>query len=290
MTRWAILCNQSAGSYNPRRLEEIRQALRAGNVDSRVIPTAYRGHATDLCRAISDVDTVAVYGGDGTLNEAANGLLGRGIPLAFLPGGTANVMAYELGLPQDPVRAARLLTRGESRTVYPGIIDGRAFLLMAGIGFDGMAVHKVSPRIKSNVGKLAYVYAGLQAFVSPQAPLQVTNGAAMVPGGHWVVASRARYYGGPYVIDREAGLSQPDLSLAVVPQRGLLPFLVGTLGLGVRRPWGGAVVQHGRSFRIRAESPVFVQLDGEAFSSGQDFSIGISPQPLLLRYPSPAKP
>jgi diacylglycerol kinase family enzyme len=289
MTRWAILCNQSAGSYNPRRLEQVQQALRANRVESRVIPTAYRGHATDLCRAISDVDTVAVYGGDGTLNEAANGLLGRGIALAFLPGGTANVMAYELGLPQDPVRAARLLTKGDSRIVYPGIIDGRVFLLMAGIGFDGMAVHKVSPRIKSNVGKLAYVYAGLQAFVNPQPALQVINGSIPVPGGHWVVVSRARYYGGPYVIDRDGGLAKPELSLIVVPQRGLLPFLVGTLGLRLRKPRGGAMVQHGREFRIHAESPVFVQLDGEAFSSGQDFAVGISAQPLLMRYPARVK-
>jgi YegS/Rv2252/BmrU family lipid kinase len=289
MTRWAILCNQTSGSYDPHRLDLIQRALREHGVESRVVPTAYQGHATDLCRALEGVDGVAVYGGDGTLNEAANGLLGRDLPLAFLPGGTANVMAHELGLPQDPVRAAHLLAAGETRTVYPGTIGERAFLLMAGFGFDGMAVHWVSPRIKRKVGKLAYVYAGLQAFIASQPALQVTNGGHLVPSGHWAVVSRAKYYGGPYVIDPDGGLGRSDLTLIVVSRLAILPFLVGTLGLRMR-PRAGATLQRGDTFRVQAQAPIYVQVDGEAFATGRDFSVGISAQPLHLRYPAGARP
>jgi diacylglycerol kinase family enzyme len=286
MERWAILCNQTSGGYDARRLEEIRRVLREGGVETRVVPTAYRGHATDLCRAMSGVDCVAVYGGDGTLNEAANGLLGRDLPLAFLPGGTANVMAHELGLPQNPVRAARLLLKGSARAIYPGMIGERAFLLMAGFGFDGMAVHRVSPRLKSRVGKLAYVWAGLQAFAAHHPPLQVSNGGVPVPGGQWAIVCRAKHYGGPYVIDPAAGLAQPELSLIVMPHRGVLPFLVGSLGLRLRRPRGGAVVQHGTAFRIQSDAPIPVQVDGDAFAIGRDFTLGLASRPLRLRFPA----
>jgi diacylglycerol kinase (ATP) len=289
MRRWAIFCNPTSGNFNGHRLEEIQRVLREGGVECRVLPTAYRGHAADLGCAIAGVDCVAVYGGDGTLNEAANGLLGRDLPLAFLPGGTANVMAHELGLPQDPVQAARLLLRGETRTILPGVIGKRAFLLMAGFGFDGMAVQRVSPRLKARLGKFAYVWAGLRSCGARHPPLRVTNGGRPVPGGHWAVVARARHYGGRYVIDRSAGLTQPDLSLVVVPQRGFLPFLVGNLGLGVGRPWGGAVVQHGTAFRIQADTPVPVQVDGDAFGAGTEFILGLAAQPLRLRFPGGAE-
>lgn len=289
MERWAILCNQTSGSYDPRRLEAIRQVLRARGVDSRVVPTAYRGHATDLCRGMSDVDTVAVYAGDGTLNEAANGLLGRELPLAFLPGGTANVMAHELGLPQDPVRAAQALVAGEVRTVVPGLIGERAFLLMAGFGFDGMAVHRVSPRLKARTGKLAYVWAGLQAFAARHATLRLTNGDAALRPAHWAVVSRAAHYGGPFLIDREAGLERPELSLTAMAHRTVLPFLVANLGLGLRRPAGSAQRQHGTDFRVQADVPVCVQVDGDAFPPGRDFSVALSPRPIRLRFPAGAR-
>lgn len=285
MTRWAILCNQTSGSHDPRRLERIQQVLAAEGITTRVFPTAYAGHATDLCRGMNGVDCVAVYGGDGTLNEAANGLLGRGVPLAFLPGGTANVMAHELSLPQDPVRAARLLAHGENRAIHPGVISGRAFLLMAGFGFDGMAVHRVSPRLKARVGKLAYVAAGLRAFAAPQPLLRVSGGAGDPCEAHWAVVSRARHYGGPYVMDPTAGLEQPELGLVAVPRRGLLPFLVGTLGLRLGRPVGGAIRRHGTVFHIQAAAPVWAQVDGEAFGSGRAFTVTLASQPLLLRFP-----
>lgn len=286
MTLWAILYNQTSGSYDSRRLEDIQQMLAAQGIGTQLFPTAYAGHATDLCRGISGVDCVAVYGGDGTLNEAANGLLGRGVPLAFLPGGTANVMAHELGLPQDPVRAARLLAGGENRPIHPGMAGGRAFLLMAGFGFDGMAVHLVSPRLKSHAGKLAYVASGLRALAAPQPLLRVSGGTDAPCEAHWAVVSRARHYGGPYVIDPAAGLGRPQLSLVAVPKRGLLPFLVGTLGLRLGRSWGGAIRRHGIVFHIQAAAPVWVQVDGEAFGNGREFTVTLAPQPLLLRFPA----
>ncbi len=288
MKRWVIICNQTSGGFNGRRLEEIQRTLHEGGVETRVMPTAYRGHATDLCRAITGADCVAVYGGDGTLNEAANGLLGRDLSLAFLPGGTANVMAHELGLPRDPVRAARLLLRGESRAVFPGMIGDRAFLLMAGFGFDGLAVQRVSPRLKARTGKLAYVWAGLQSFAARHPPLRVTNGDRQVPGGQWAIVTRARHYGGPYVIDRRAGLTQPELRLIVVPQRGFLPFLVGRLGLGLARPWGGTIEEGGTAFRIAADVPVPVQVDGDVFGLGREFDVGLGHRALRVRFPCAA--
>jgi diacylglycerol kinase family enzyme len=211
------------------------------------------------------------------------------VALAFLPGGTANVMAHELGLPQDPVQAVRLLAQGEDRPIRPGMVGGRAFLLMAGFGFDGMAVHRVSPRLKSRVGKLAYVVAGLQAFAARQPLLRVSGGADTVREAHWVVVSRARHYAGPYVIDPAAGLERPELGLVAVRRSGLLPLLVGALALRLRRPVTGATWWHGTMFHIQAAAPVWAHVDGETFGSSREFTVTLAPQPLLLRFPARAR-
>jgi diacylglycerol kinase family enzyme len=289
MKRWAVIYNPVAGGFRPRRLRAIVRELAARGIAAQPLPTGRRGHATEMCREISGVDTVAVYGGDGTLNEAANGLLGRDLPLAFLPGGTANVMAHELGLPGNPARAAGLLAGGQARPVHPGTVSGRAFLLMAGFGFDAAAVHGVSPALKSAAGRLAYVWAALRALAAAPADLRLTLDGAAIPGGAWVIASRSAHYAGPFVLDHAAGLERPDLSVVVVPRRGILPFLAANLALGARTPWGGARILHGRRLLVESAAPAPAQVDGDASGASRAFTVEIATQVLWLRFPTSAQ-
>jgi YegS/Rv2252/BmrU family lipid kinase len=286
MTRWAVIYNPVAGSYRVRALERIERALREEGIEGLFFPTERRGHATELARRVSGVDTVAVYGGDGSLNEVANGLAGRDLPLAFLPGGTANVMAHELGLPLDPAGAAHLLARGKPRAVRPGTLGSRRFLLMAGFGFDGDTVHRVSSALKDRFGKLAYLTAGLESLFS-RTPLLTVQPEAGRPARHgvWVVAARARRYGGGFTIHPRAGLTRDTLGLTVVGRLGVIPFLAANLGLGL--PWAGPRTWLDECARIVVESaaPVHVQVDGDYFGRGDRFEVGLSESTLPLCFP-----
>jgi hypothetical protein len=91
---------------------------------------------------------VVAAGGDGTVNEVANGLLGSDLPLAVMPTGTINVLARELGLGRSVQQVAHAILEGRVGLVWPGLANGRAFLLMAGIGFDAAVVAAVSPPLK----------------------------------------------------------------------------------------------------------------------------------------------
>lgn len=146
-----LIVNPSASSVTPRAQVVIQKALAADH-DVELAETKRRGHATRLAQAAatSGMDAVVVLGGDGTLNEAANGLAGTGTALGPLPGGSTNVFARTIGLSDDAIEATGqmldALGRGEIRPVGLGSVNRRYFLFHAGIGFDAAVVEQVERR------------------------------------------------------------------------------------------------------------------------------------------------
>lgn len=149
--RVLLLVNTTASSVTARTRVVIQKALGADH-DLEVQTTVRRGHAARLARdaARRGVDVVAVLGGDGTLNEAADGLLHTSTALAALPGGSTNVYARTLGIPDDPVDAtAQLLgalERHAWRRIGVGTVDERPFLFHCGVGYDAAVVESVEKR------------------------------------------------------------------------------------------------------------------------------------------------
>src|SRR5688572_13091931 len=168
MPRVLLLCNPSASSVTPRARVVIQAALSA-EADVTVAETGRRGHATRLAQgaAADGVDVVVVLGGDGTLNEAANGLAGSATALAPLPGGSTNVFARTIGLPDDPVAATSAildaLAGGSIRRVGLGSVNGRYFLFHVGMGFDAAVVQQVERRssLKRYASHPLFVYAAV---------------------------------------------------------------------------------------------------------------------------------
>jgi diacylglycerol kinase family enzyme len=162
-----LIVNSSASSVTPRGKVVIQKALSADH-DLTVAETSRRGHATRLAlgAAGSGTEVVVVLGGDGTLNEAANGLAGSSCALAALPGGSTNVFARTIGLPNDPIEATgellAALARGNIRRVGLGSVNGRYFLFHVGMGFDAAVVEQVERRaqLKRYAGHPLFVYAG----------------------------------------------------------------------------------------------------------------------------------
>jgi diacylglycerol kinase (ATP) len=121
-------------------------------------------------QAVKDgVDVVAVYGGDGTVAEVASGLIGSGVPMAIFPGGTANVMSIELGIPSDLAEACALAC-SEEQTLLPvdmGQVGERSFLLRVGIGLEAAMVEGADRTLKDKIGVLAYALSAFQALNDP---------------------------------------------------------------------------------------------------------------------------
>lgn len=164
-----LISNQRAGRGGARRaVEVIRfcETMKTLGIEIEVLNTTAPGDATILARdaAENGATTVIVSGGDGTINEALQGMVGTKARLAVWPQGTANVLAHELGISTDLKRVAAIIARGKSRLIYPGCAvqeetgTRRYFLLMAGIGLDASVVNGVRPGLKRRIGKAAFWY------------------------------------------------------------------------------------------------------------------------------------
>jgi len=205
--RLLIVHNPAAGWRRTERFRQTVAQLERHGCAVTERATTGPGDAEAIAVAAADVDIMVVAGGDGTVNEALNGLLRRPggiLPLAVIPLGTANVLAGELGLPTDPEGAARAIAHGRIVTAHLGrcTYDGRSrsFALMAGAGFDAQAVARVRTRVKRKLGKGAYVLAGLEAAARYRFPrLRVQLDGASY-GCAQVVVCKGHFYAGRYVL------------------------------------------------------------------------------------------
>lgn len=205
-----LISNPEAGRKHPlraRRIQAAKRELETIGISVTEWKTTKPGDATYLARdAVSTgAQLIVVCGGDGTINDAVCGMAHTRIPLAILPGGTANVLARELGLPLDIPAASRLISRSTPRRVALGCAGGRYFLLMAGVGFDARVVLGVNKRLKNLFGMATYVMEAVrQLFLEPPRPFVVS-----VDGIRHEVTfaciSKSQYYG-PIRMVREADL------------------------------------------------------------------------------------
>ena len=170
--RAILISNPKTGRYGARRppqLEALCDYLRAHDLEVEFVSTTGPGDATRIAAGIRDqgFNEVIVSGGDGTINEVLQGLIGTGARLGILPTGTGNVLARELKLPLNSEQAAEVIARGHTRKIYAGCATNegvgtrRYFLLMAGIGLDASVVSRVHPGLKKRIGKAAFWYSGL---------------------------------------------------------------------------------------------------------------------------------
>ena len=170
--RLLLIVNSSASSVTPRGRVVIQKALSADH-DVTVAETSRRNHAARLAQgaARDGVDVVVVLGGDGTLNEAANGLAGTQTALAPLPGGSTNVFARTIGLPNDPIEATGALlaglAAGRIEPVGLGSVNGRYFLFHVGLGFDAAVVEQVERRaqLKRWAGHPLFVFSAFTTWI-----------------------------------------------------------------------------------------------------------------------------
>ncbi len=255
--RILLVVNSFASSVTARNTVVVHRRLARGH-DVEVVETNRRGHATRFAHdaARRGIDVVIGYGGDGTLNEVATGIAGTDTALGVLPGGSTNVFARTLGMPNDPVRAADLLARGidagDLRPIGLGRVNGRFFCFHTGIGYDAAVVDAVERRasLKRWLGHPLFISAALTTWVrgydrgAPHFSLAVDRAASRridrIDDGYFSIVLNTNPY--TYLGNRPLDLSPAatlDNPLVVVTFRTLrvLPILRG-LGSALR---GGGV-------------------------------------------------
>jgi diacylglycerol kinase family enzyme len=300
-----LIVNASASSVTARGQVVIRKALSADH-DVEMVETSRRGHATRLAlgAAARGLDAVVVLGGDGTVNEAASGLAGTDTALAPLPGGSTNVFARTLGLPNDPIEATgellSCLDRGSIERVGLGSANGRYFCFHTGIGFDAAVVEQVERRasLKRYAGHPLFAYAALTTWLHhydrsrPRFAVEFEDGSAVEDGYFTIVLNTSPYTfvgNRPFDPAPEATLDRP---LAVVTLRTLdaVPFVgIIAAALGMGRPLRSNRHVDYRTdierFRIRAHGPVPYQVDGDHL--GDVESLDVRHEPAVLRLVAP---
>jgi diacylglycerol kinase family enzyme len=271
-----LIYNPNAGGLVRERGHRIARAaalLRSlGHVVTE-LPTEGANHATTLAREAlaRGADCVLAAGGDGTINEALNGMIGSEVPLGILPAGTANVLACEMRLGRGIREACRRLASLEPRRIAAGRFEPAAgepryFLLMAGAGFDADVVRRVQPGVKRRLGKAAYWIAGMSRIGArlPQMSVRL-NGREIETG--FALASRVRNYGGDLEIAREVSLLDRDFEFAAFKGRSTWPYAFYMSGVvfGALSKLPGVTVTRTDALELAPSNgrPVYVQLDGE---------------------------
>jgi YegS/Rv2252/BmrU family lipid kinase len=249
--------------------------LAAAGWETDVEVSACAGDATRIAAdaVAAGYDAVLAAGGDGTLNEVVQALAGTVTALGYLPYGTVNIWARELGIPLDPAAAARAFVDGRVERIDLGRANDRYFLLMAGLGFDGEVVSRERSldRYKRRFGVLPYVAAGASTLVRYRgADFELRyDGLIRRVQALMLVIGNTRLYGGMFHFTPNAVANDGWLDLCIIKGRGVLALARQSLPLLFARTAAYAEVEllRVRELAARTERPVLLQLDGELAGS-----------------------
>jgi diacylglycerol kinase family enzyme len=302
--RVLLIVNTTASAVTPRARVVIQKALGADH-DLTVAETSRRGHAERLARgaAHNGTDVVVCMAGDGTLNEAANGLAGSTVSLAPLPGGSTNVFARTIGVARDPVEATgqllSSLARKSHRRIGLGVVNSRRFLFHTGVGFDAAVVAQVEKRneLKRYAGHPLFVVSTLltwfRHYDHSRPRFSISLPGEAVEGCYLAIVSNTSPYTflgpRPIVIAPEAGLDS-TLSLTAfrtlrfVPVAGAVLSALGTGSLLRRHPRIASRANLER-VTITGPSPFPYQVDGDHLGDTDRLDFTYEPDALTIVVP-----
>jgi diacylglycerol kinase family enzyme len=266
-----VVRNPAAGGARDGKIAHTLSLLRAEGCELSEVETKPIGGAREVLTGqdLDSYDAVIVVGGDGTVKEVAEALIGRGPPLALIPAGTANVLAFELGLPRTAEGLAAVIRSAPSEPVslgcYEAAGDSGYFILMAGAGFDARVVAGIDPALKRAIGKGAYIWSSVRQAARRSAPpvhLRI-DGAEFEAA--WAIVSNVSRYAGDYVITPGASLHRDRFQICLYDRTGL--GAIASFGLAMRRgtleALRGYRVLDGRRVEIVAPMGDPLQVDGD---------------------------
>jgi len=314
MQRAALIYNPVSGQYSARRDAAIQTAvelLRQAGVHAEALVCDAPGRATEHARrAVSgSFDTVIACGGDGTVHEILQTLVGTNVALGVVPFGTANALAADLGLIGPPQHAIRKLLQAQPTRVPVGRIcftspagqpASRYFLVAAGVGADALLMSRLDAGLKRRFGYVVYLVEAFRIWATDSFPLFEAaftvngSGARRVEDVSQLLAVRVRSFGG---VLRElapgATLRNGDLHLVAFKTRDRLRYLSFLLAVVAGRHTFSRLIEHVDAHSVacspRNGDRVYVEADGEVLGS-LPVSMDAVPDALTLLIPPHAKP
>jgi diacylglycerol kinase (ATP) len=264
-----VVFNPAAGMRRASLMWRVLDVLVANGVRIELSETHRPGHAEALAReaVCRGSSMVVAAGGDGTIAEVANGLMGSTARLGVIPLGTANVMAHELELPFEPRAVAAALAFGRTRPIWPGVVrtteGSRLFVQMVGVGFDAQVVHHLPVALKRMFGRGAYVIQTLRELAGYRFPTIHLRLDGEVTQAASVIVSKGRLYGGRFVLAPSACAGEPGFSVVLFDHSGIAAGLLYGAALPLNLLSRAPGVRH-----VRARQVDFI--DNEALPAQAD--------------------
>ena len=258
----------AGGGRAARKIAELGELLRGNGHAVETFLTSGAGDARTRAAALGrGVDVVVAAGGDGTLNEVLNGLHAPVTArVAFLPAGTANVTARELGLAGTCAETLRLIEEGAVRRLDIGTAGGRRFLMLASVGFDALVCAEDKKYRTGAQGVLRLVVPVFRALRHYRAPaLSVSVDGAPPLDGAMVIVSKTAHYGGYFTVARDARCDSGTFEVTVFERgsrRALLCYAIGALR-GTLDTRADVLRLRGTRVEVRSKAPAWVELDGD---------------------------
>lgn len=292
LERVAFIFNPaSGGEESTLRRAYLEEWAREAGLTCDLIETDEQTGAGPLARRAAEdgMKRILIAGGDGTVTEAAGALVGTGVELAVIPGGTGNLLALNLGLPTDPAEAIRCALSGVAYPTDVGRANGRVFILLAGMGFDAQLIRDADRELKNRLGPLAYFVAGWRHRHRTRISYRITiDGHCIRRRAHTVmVANLGRITGGVELVPGTAP-EGGTLQVAILRASGLwsLAQVVVAAVLGDPQQGGLLEIRRGRKIRIEAARPQPIQCDGNDAGLAQVLDIEVQPGALQLVRPA----
>lgn len=271
----SLIVNPVAGNKAYRSIEHIRTLIkRKASLTAHI--TRKKGDAFRFAQDRCGIDRIIVAGGDGTFNEAINGLLASSdgnksdVAISFIPLGTTNVLAKELGIPESIDRAVDLALSGTPRKISLGRVNGWFFVSMAGIGFDAETVKGVkNDLVKKISGKAAHITAGLKVLRSYDPPALKIRAAEKEVSGHTAIVGNVSNYGGYFSVTPHASITEPLLDVCIFSGRTRKDLLRFIFGVIMQRHLNFPDVSYFKTtgLDIISDRTVHIQVDGDYFGT-----------------------
>ena len=269
-----VIINPAAGTGRP-ILQALNSQFKDSEIEWDVSITHKGGDAERLAKkAVEDgADIVGVHGGDGSVMEVASALRGTSTPMAIFPGGTANVMSVELGIPNDDIEAAiDFIAKGSytTRLIDMGRVNERLFLLRIGIGLEADMMKSADQEIKNRFGMLAYAFSAMNEMrnLTPtNFRVRVDGELHEVEGISCMIANSGNVAIGGLTLSRKIDISDGLLDAVVFRSADLAAMISVTAA--VMSPNSEATdspqLEHyqGREIVVEADPPQTISIDGE---------------------------
>ena len=290
MTKVAVVAH--SGKTVGGGLPELRRVLEAAGYPSPAWFEVFKSKQAPACarQAVSEgADILFIWGGDGTVQRCVDAVAGKGVSVAVIPAGTANLLAGNLGIPRDIAEAVRIGLHGDRRELDTGTVNGEHFTVMAGAGLDALMITDADAGLKDRMGRAAYLWTGARNLdASPVKATVEVDGRRFHKGTITCVlaGNMGQVLGGIEVFEG----SQPDdglLEVGVVTARSRLEWIrtLARVVVGTTEKSPFAVTARGSSIKVTFDKPTPYELDGGVRKAVTKLKIKVHPGSVTICVP-----